>query len=87
MHFRSARIGIEALEERFGVVPEDIKQRVNAIEGRLVLQRLYRLAIRAEVWRNSCRGFSLYPPYPLKFRATVKNAFKPDPDDSGFENF
>ena len=38
---------LEALEERFGVVPEDIRQRVNAIEDRSVLKSLLRLAIRA----------------------------------------
>ncbi len=38
---------LEALEERFGVVPEDIRQRVNAIEDRAVLKGLLRLAIRA----------------------------------------
>ena len=38
---------IEALEERFGSVPEDIKQKINSIEDRAVLKRLHRLAIRA----------------------------------------
>ncbi len=38
---------LEALEERFGSVPEDIRQRVNTIEHRAVLKSLHRLAIRA----------------------------------------
>ncbi|RMD54785.1 MAG: hypothetical protein D6828_04600, partial [Nitrospirae bacterium] len=39
---------IEALEERFGKVPDEVKERIKSINDRAVLKSLHRLAIRTK---------------------------------------